>query len=97
MNKKIVVRLFYESACGCSGCGSQELAIFEVLAERLIEKFGLDNLRFEAYNAIDDERFPHLRKTKKPIVSVGEKVVSSGKLPQFHYLEKEVERQLQEM
>jgi len=97
MNEKLSVRLFYESTCGCGGCGpNQDVVGFEGLAMRLAEKFGLDKFQFEAYNAVDYKKFPFLQKgMKTPAVSVGDKVLSSGKLPQFPDLEKEVGKQLQ--
>lgn len=97
MKEKLSVRLFYQSACGCGGCGpNQDVMAFEGLAMRLAEKFGLENLQFEAYNSVDYKKFPFLQKekAKTPAVSVGEKVMSSGKLPRFPDLEKEVGKQL---
>jgi hypothetical protein len=99
MSEKLSVRLFYAAGCsgGCCSCGpNQDVAVFEGLAGRLAEKFGEDNLEFEAYNSIDYKKFPFLQKgkAKAPAVSVGEKVLSSGKLPLFSDLEKEIGKQL---
>jgi hypothetical protein len=98
MSEKITVRLFYQSACGCGGgCGpNQDMTVFEGLAGRLAEKFGEDNLEFEAYNGMDYKKFQFLQKekAKAPAVSVGEKVVSSGKLPLFSDLETAIGKQL---
>jgi hypothetical protein len=101
MKQRLAVRLFYESECsgGCCGCGpNQDVEAFEDLAKRLVEKFGEDNLTFEAYNSVDHKKFSFIKKdakTKAPIVSVGEKVLSSGKLPMFSELQKEVEKQVE--
>jgi hypothetical protein len=98
MSEKLSVRLFYQATCGCGGgCGpNQDVSVFEGLAMRLAEKFGLDNLQFEAYNSMDYKKFPFLQKekAKSPTVSVGEKVLSSGKLPLFSDLETAVGKQL---
>jgi len=100
MNEKLAVRLFYASACsgGCCSCGpNQDVEAFEGLAKRLAEKFGEDNLEFEAYSSIDIKKFQFLQKEgkiKAPAVSVGDKVLTSGKLPLFSDLEKEVEKHL---
>jgi hypothetical protein len=99
MKEKLAVRLFYESACGCGGCGcgpNRDMEAFVAFAEKLAQKFGRDNLNFEAYNGVDSKKFPFLqKKTKTPAVLVGEKVLSSGKLPIFQDLEAEVAEQLQ--
>ena len=98
MKEKLAVRLFYESACGCGGCGcgpNQDMETFVAFAEDLAKEYGRDSLNFEAYNGVDYKKFPFLqKKTKTPVVLVGEKILSSGKLPTFKDLEAEVAEQL---
>jgi hypothetical protein len=100
MDKNVVIRLFYSPGCsgGCCGCGPDEnYGKFEELAEKLVEKFGMDRLTFEAYNSVDVKKFPFLRdpKIKKPVVSVGEHIVSTGEIPSFPVIEAEVGKALQ--
>ena len=97
--KKIVVRLFYASSCG-SGCGcgpNKDVTALETVAEKLVKKFGEENLEFEAYSAIDHKKFPYLRKAADsagkialPVVSVNETVLAPGTIPSYSELEKEV-------
>jgi hypothetical protein len=99
MEKNVTVRLFYSPGCsgGCCGCGPDEnFEKFEGLAEKLVEKFGEENLSFEAYKSVDVKKFAFLRdpKIKTPVVSVGEHIVSSGEMPPYPAIEAEVEKAL---
>ena len=97
MTKTVVVRLFYAPACsgGCCGnCGPDpKFEEFESLAEKLVKKFGEESFTFEAYNSIDAKKFPFLcggksaEAAKTPTVTVGEHVVSSGRMPSFTEIE----------
>ena len=99
--KKIIVRLFYASSCG-SGCGcgpNKDVTALETVAEKLVKKFGEENLEFEAYSAIDLKKFPYLRKAASsdgkialPVVSVDETVFATGVIPTYVELEKEAAR-----
>ncbi|MFZ2454889.1 MAG: hypothetical protein WAX07_00200 [Candidatus Altiarchaeia archaeon] len=99
MDKNVIIRLFYAPGCsgGCCGCGPDpNYGKFEELAEKLVEKFGEKRLTFEAYKSVDVKKFAFLRdpKIKTPVVSVGEKVVSSGEMPTFTAIEAEAEKAL---
>jgi hypothetical protein len=101
MDKNIIVRLFYSpgcSGCGCGGgCGPDpNLEILEELAGKLVEKYGEKCLSFEAYNSVDVKKFAFLRdpKIKTPVVSVGDRIVSSGEMPSFQVIEAEVSKAL---
>ena len=101
MSGKVMVRLFFDSSCG-SGCGcgpNKDVAALELVAGKLIKKFGEEHLEFEAYSAIDSKKFPYLRKVagadgkiSLPVVSVGETVLTTGVIPTYAELEKEVAR-----
>jgi hypothetical protein len=100
MDKNVVIRLFYSPGCpgGCCSCGpDSNLEKFQDLAEKLADKFGEEQLAFEAYNSVDIKKFRFLRdpKTgadvKPPSVSVGENIVSSGEMPALFAIEAEIE------
>lgn len=99
MNEKVMVRLFFFPSCSCSGgCGpNMDVAAFELVAEKLVEKFGMEKLEFEAYPAIEIKRFPYFLKAVNsdgkivlPVVSVDETVLAPGVIPSFSELETEV-------
>ena len=97
MTKPVIIRLFYTPACsGCCGpnCGPDpKFEEFERLAEKLVEKHGAESFTFEAYNSVDVKKFPFLRGEKKgeaaktSAVTVGDVVVSSGRIPTFEEIE----------
>jgi hypothetical protein len=100
MDKKVVVRLFYSPGCsgGCCSCGpDSNLEKFKDLAEGLADKFGEEQLTFEAYNSVDVKKFTFLRdlktgaSVKTPCVSVGEKIVSNGMIPSLSEIGAEIE------
>ena len=99
MSEKVMVRLFFASSCGsrCSCGPNKDMAALELVAGKLVKKFGAEHLEFEAYPAIDLNRFPYLRKEAGsdgkialPAVSVGETVLAPGAVPSYSELEKEV-------
>ena len=101
MKSKIEVRLHYVSSCSGNGCccaPDKNMIEFEKLANKIVEKFGEDCLHFGAYNSIDIKQFPFLKDAKSsgkiPVVTVGTKVVASGKLPTLAELEKEISSML---
>jgi hypothetical protein len=105
MTKTVFVRLFYAPACsgGCcgGGCGPDPIfEEFEKLAEKLVEKYGEEGFTFEAYNSTDVKKFPFLSVGKKgeavktPAVTVGEQIVSNGKIPSFAEMEKVIAKAL---
>ena len=99
MGGKAMVRLFFASSCG-SGCGcgpNKDVAALELVAGKLAKKFGVENLEFEAFSAIDLKAYPYLRKAvgsdgriALPVVSVNEVVLAPGAVPPYSELEKEV-------
>ena len=99
MSGKVMVRLFFTSSCG-SGCGcgpNKDVAALELVAGKLVKKFGAERLEFEAYPAIDLKAYSYLRKAAGsdgkialPVVSVGETVLMPGAVPPYSELEKEV-------
>jgi hypothetical protein len=103
MGKEIVVRLFSTSACSGSCCAcspNPDMVAFEKAAEKLVEKFGDGQLRFEAYGSADAKKFPFLRaagKIQLPVLAINEKIVAQGKFPAVSELEKEVGRLLKKV
>ena len=103
MSEKTVVRLFFASSCG-SGCGcgpNKDVAALELVAGKLVKKFGEAHLEFEAYPAIDLKKFSYLRKAAGtdgkialPLVSVDETVLAPGSIPSYSAIEKEVAKRL---
>jgi hypothetical protein len=99
MSGKVMVRLFFASSCG-SGCGcgpNKDVAALELVAEKLVKKFGVENLDFEAYAAIDLKAYPYLRKAAGsdgkialPVLSVDETVLAPGTIPSYSEIEKAV-------
>ena len=99
MSGKVMVRLFFAQSCG-SGCGcgpNKDVAALELVAGKLVKKFGLEHLEFEAYPAIDLKAYPYLRmaagkygKIALPVVSLDETVLAPGAMPQYSEMEKEV-------
>ena len=99
MSEKVMVRLFFASSCG-SGCScgpNKDVAALELVAGKLVKKFGAEHLEFEAYAGIDIKRFTYLRKVAGsdakialPVVSVDETVFMTGAIPTYAELEKEV-------
>jgi hypothetical protein len=99
MAKSVTVRLFYTPACsgGCCGCGTDpNLEAFEKIAGELVKKFGEGSLSFEAYSTIDNKKFPFLCQPKSgggiktPVLTVGEKIISSGKMPSFSKISEDI-------
>jgi hypothetical protein len=103
MDKEIAVRLFSTSTCSGSCCAcspNPDMVAFEKAAEKLVEKFGTERLRFEAYGSDDAKKFPFLHaagKIKLPVVAIGERIVAQGKFPAVSELEKEVGRLLKKV
>ena len=99
MSGKVMVRLFFASSCG-SGCGcgpNEDVAALELVAGKLVKKFGVEHLEFEAYSAVDLKAYPYLRKAagkggkiSLPAVSVNETVLAPGAIPSYSEIEKEV-------
>jgi hypothetical protein len=108
MDERIVIRLFYipvTSACcpggGCGCSSNADVDTFSSIAEKLVEKFGEERLEFEAYNSVDLKKFPFLREGLKtsgkldiPVVTVGKKIFSTGKIPSASELEIELSKDL---
>lgn len=101
MGKKVFIRMFFAQSCGCSCKPNKDVAALDEMAEKLTLKFGAENLEFEGYVDLNVKKFPFLAtlagadgKTKLPILSVGERVVSQGAMPKYADLEKEIEKML---
>ena len=92
--EKVLIRLFYSPPCSCCKCGpDNNLMVFQGMAEELAEKFG-DKITFEAYNAVNAKKFPFLEGQKAPVIAVGEKIVSSGKMPLISTIEDAVNKSI---
>ena len=94
---KIEIRLHYVSGCsgGCCSCApDKSVEEFEKIANKLVERFGEEKLQFEAYNSLNQKKFPFLKGVKSPVVSVGNNVVASGSMPSYAVLEKEISSML---
>ncbi len=90
---KVEIRLHFVTSCsdGCCSCGpDKNMLAFEKLAKKLVEKFGEEKLEFEAFNSLNQKKFPFLKDAESPVVSVGSKVVASGGMPSSVVLEKEI-------